>query len=135
MQKKQRPIKFRIWSTTNNSMSPPADFFEWVKNVGINADNEESIKEVTNSWILMQYTGLKDKNGKEIYEGDIVKLQHGIYEVEFDCGAFLTKPQNIDDGPILFTRESLETLFSWQEPIKEVIGNIYENPELLCQKN
>ena len=77
---------------------------------------------------LMQYTGLKDKNGKEIYEGDIVKFRiknlivgfdtaySGYYFLENDATAgFLMY------GPF-YQRNSSEC---------EVIGNIYENPELL----
>jgi len=72
--------------------------------------------------ILMQYTGLKDKNGKEIYEGDIVKDQAGDnWEVYFDLGQFLLKNKILLDTPISL----------YQEPVVEVIGNIYENPELI----
>ena len=63
--------------------------------------------------VLMQYIGLKDKNGKEIYEGDIVKNRDGqIYEIEFKFNSF--------NGKYMVDFWELE-----------VIGNIWENPELL----
>ena len=73
---------------------------------------------------LLQYTGLKDKNGKEIYEGDIVRLDHWSpkeYIVEFNRGAFCFK-HNKDDASYNDCKY-LEKC--------EVIGNIHENPELL----
>lgn len=75
------------------------------------------------SFELMQSTGLKDKNGTEIYEGDIVKnIYDEIYVVKwFDAGFHLEEKYNggFDYHELHF------------EDNKKVIGNIYENPELL----
>lgn len=64
---------------------------------------------------LMQYTGLLDKNGKEIYEGDILKMDGGTPRVVF-----------FGDG--MFQLEGWVRISTWKD---EIIGNIYENPELL----
>jgi uncharacterized phage protein (TIGR01671 family) len=109
-----REIKFRAWhksSVTNGS--PYMDYILYLDNVGIN--DQIKIAEDKN-WILMQYIGLKDKNDKKIYEGDIV--QHDDGDI---CVVDLIIPiSNIKDD-----------LFSWANLDYEVIGNIYENPELL----
>ena len=81
---------------------------------------------------IMQYTGLKDKNGKEIYEGDIVKwdnvskFRNERYEhrgvVRYSNGSYYPLPK--DD-------ECEDDYYSNYVENYEVIGNIYENPELL----
>ncbi|MBB5148201.1 YopX family protein [Ureibacillus thermosphaericus] len=72
---------------------------------------------------LMQFTGLKDKNGKEIYEGDIVSYFGLKYEVLFKNGAFGW----MEDGEFYSFSEMTPSVFDEFE----VIGNVYENPELL----
>ena len=74
---------------------------------------------------VMQYTGLKDKNGKEIYEGDIVQSiddSHPIFKVVWLC----------DSEHACYALQQGKELW-WLEhyPELEVKGNIYENPELL----
>lgn len=93
-------------------------------------------------FILMQYTGLKDKNGKEIYEGDILKLNGGaedMYEaVGFQNGCFVLEASWIEDNTS-FPELKYYTLFANLEDNKtfkdciltEVAGNIYENPKLI----
>lgn len=70
-----------------------------------------------------QFTGLKDKNGKEIYEGDILKSSpYSIGAVLFRNGVFLSE-ENRDGEPFYYP--------AFHFSISEIIGNIYENPELL----
>ncbi|ACH42287.1 YopX family protein [Bacillus paranthracis] len=94
---------------------------------------------VTDNYEIMQYTGLKDKNDKEIYEGDIVRYLDGdewSTESGYDCEEF------DNHGVIFFDEEcgrydvtnkqgiSYDDLFDCGVDF-EIIGNIYENPELI----
>jgi len=71
--------------------------------------------------VLMQFTGLKDKNGKEIYEGDVIVTGDSTLPVRFERGSL----------GIGETGQDFEPLYRYSV---EIIGNIYENPELLTNK-
>ena len=136
-----REIKFRCWDKKEKTM-------KGIKEIQFMADPEpyvimtptmigESYKPLSDI-ILMQYTGLKDKNGKEIYEGDIVKpiplssWMSQLYQVVFRGMAFglqgLKKYPHNDALEYTFDTRTNPNI---KEIDLEVIGNIYENPELL----
>jgi len=131
-----RLIKFRAWNDSINEFCyagpKESDFqgfgilFDWVER-----------------WNLpvMQFTGLKDKNGKEIYEGDIISVtnptlkyivKYGIEKIQDNeaygfntvCGFYLEDTVTIDK---YLAKEHMDDM----NEIGEVIGNIYENKELL----
>lgn len=68
------------------------------------------------------YTGLTDKNGKRIFEGDIISGRGDTYKVMFDRGVFRTENSR-------YTTRLYVAIYI--EKIDEVIGNVYDNPELL----
>lgn len=85
----------------------------------------------------LQFTGLKDKNGKEIYEGDIISFYYDDFEkrytgqVKFINGGFNYYDNDEGRDPSEYDNDTLQGV----EQNGEVIGNIYENPELLLIKS
>lgn len=89
--------------------------------------------EVSNELEIMQYTGLKDKNGKEIYEGDIVRNTDGeIFRVDY-AGRWARYMLSYDGEWCIKYLEDYGKLETYSLNM-EVIGNIYENPELLKEE-
>lgn len=123
-----REIKYRAWDTENKEFIYEAQATYDNACTGLGSLHHESFQEVLedNSLIVEQYTGLKDQNGKEVYEGDI--LLDGVGEpcepwvVKFEDGKFIGEIQGVTED--LFELTDLE-----------IIGNIHENPELLEAKN
>ena len=135
----QRTIKFRAWIKENYYDDKPYMLHQ-VNAVEPNGDIQiNSVLHETkglydchsaNEIELMQYTGLKDKNGVEIYEGDIIGLDgFWSYYIDFHDGAFRKIPCN-QAQKLNWPWNPLEKVtievHGW-----EVVGNIYENPELL----
>ena len=112
-----RPIKFRAWNKSTDYM---------MKDITITSKGTVFGAFPQYQYILMQFTGLHDKNGKEIWEGDIVKSR--VWLNGKDEGEFV--------GRIEYRAPRFLAIFeqNFEQSLQvncEVIGNIYENPELM----
>lgn len=138
-----RDIKFRVWSTKENKWMfgyeyPNLGGFSLVGEIILCGEfGKYQLDRYFNDFAIMQYTGLKDHNGKEIYEGDIVlykyhdKFEDGGYAhirgvVIFENGAFWVKERSFNYEK---HNEKPYLLYEWLFDKTEVIGNIYETKE------
>lgn len=132
-------LKFRYW-----------DGFEMVYNATITSsgqivvlDSNGIAKHSEPNAIIMQFTGLRDKNGKDIYVGDIIKGYDGaIYRIYSTKGGFVMnigvkmwqKDIEFDREPIPSAPLAEMQTRGWLEDNGEVIGNVHENRELLTDR-
>jgi uncharacterized phage protein (TIGR01671 family) len=124
-----RPIKFRVWHKPERKMH----FYlkaKFGKGTNITLEGKfKDVDQITTKTVpnddleVMQFTGLYDQNGAEIFEGDIVRRDHASMVVSFEDGAFRLDAGNADRRPSPFHQD--------RALLVEVVGNIYENPELL----
>lgn len=117
-----KELKFRAWDARNKEMFTPKEIV-FNEHYGVLFFNRFS--QHNNDMVLMQFTGLKDINGKDIYDGDIVKesAPRGYKDIiVFEDGKY----QMIR----LMTSLTRESIKKYEF---EIIGNLYENPELLSE--
>lgn len=119
----ERPIKFRAWDKENQKMWD--DAFAVNEGGDVIIVSQKSIFHnpdyiITDRLILMQYTGLKDKHGTEIYEGDIVRGRNDMFDfgedVLFEIGWL---PEEKGYG------------MHWNPDEVEVVGNLFGSPDLM----
>lgn len=150
-----RNIKFRAWDKDYEKMTyfddedyeykPPFVFrLDQVFKKDNNYDDYEDFEynDITDKVEIMQYTGLHDKNGKEIYEGDIIEFSYDMFIGNFDT--FVAKGKIVFEEGAFYvevfenertTEDEAYLLYSINLDTIEVIGNIYENEELLNETN
>lgn len=131
-----REFKFRAWDKINKRLEEIDGYDLYLADGNVYEVYPDSFgyecafekKNVSDRYEIMQYTGIKDKNGKEIYEGDIAIANLKYFDIKnkkckviFKNGSFGLQYGYCDDY--------FKSFLAWDD--YEVIGNIYENPELL----
>nr|DAS80655.1 MAG TPA: YopX protein [Caudoviricetes sp.] len=119
-------LRFRAWDKETKTMNGMAEIYR-------NRNQEIELRPRDEDIILMQSTGLKDKNGKEIFEGDVIAIEVDDTGMPINARVFQNSKIGVlmfhvfednEDVPMVELLEDNSVAF-------EIIGNIYENPELL----
>jgi len=135
-----RELKFRVWDKITNQYLQELGIYYW--HIPYSLDGEEITGEANlvglsellkhDNFVTQQYTGLTDKNGKEIYEGDIVQYNQNS---SYDNMDFIAKWSD-DKLGFIFQSNSGEQLVNQTPHLNrfkhlEIVGNIFEHSELL----
>ena len=132
----KREIKFRIWDKSEKEWTMFAPILG--RDYNNNIYEFVGSKQQRDNYIIQQYTGLKDVNGKEIYEGDIVKTVYegdkskevGVVVFDVDLCSYRIKVLLLS-FPIITYRIPENSPATLLQVAKEVIGNILEHPDLI----
>lgn len=135
-----RDIKFRAWDKEFEKMTyfddeeydyrPPLAFRldqVFKKDINYNDYEDFEYKDITDKLEIMQFTGLHDKNGKEIYEGDIIQYEDitkGLVRYSEKYAQYVL----VNTGSV---KDEFEPLGDYNMEVFEIIGNEYDNPDLL----
>jgi hypothetical protein len=116
-------IQYRIWDTEENRWIQDDDEVIGINNCGVIANDRQNMDDLSllDGVEVQFYTGANDKNGRDIYDGDIVSYKGQVGRIEFFACMFICCwPDQTDDELSHMIIGDIE-----------VIGNIFENPELL----
>lgn len=145
-----RELKFRVWDKRNKSWDKYLLLNTTGKIVVVDDDYGAQANTADNqeNYVIQQYTGLKDINGKEIYEGDIVKTVDGASDRTRHFASWGVEFAEYTHGEVKWLREGFEVCQEYIGATKlsvfscdyftsdlEIIGNISENPKLLKKNN
>jgi len=128
MEPNKREIKFRVWNL---------DRKEWAEYGVLDMNGsfkQEGVEYHEYNYVIQLFTGLLDKNGKEIYEGDILLGRFVLDEVEDHIFLSLTEDEKETQSKTFVVNDIFYPYTNQIPEDLEVIGNIYENPNLLSEK-
>lgn len=124
--------KYRAWDGTKMWTNEDSGYTPFHDSEGCMPGEIIAVLACNNNWKWMQFTGLKNIHGKELYEGDIIKDTEGTKIIGFVKGCFVAiAPRNYNNGEINMKEYWCEELFPWIRDNNIVLGNIYENSNLL----
>jgi len=122
-----REIKFRVWDKRHkgqmiyNVNIKNGSGWHWCAHCGMHYGHSSE------DYIIMQYTGLQDKNGVKIFEGDIVVVGRG--QIKYEREVYCANGNTYIDVPVMGCTSDMP-MFLFGNDVK-IIGNVFENPELI----
>lgn len=126
-----RQYKFRAWDKKDKVVRDVVGMSFYHDAVSVDIEYGKYLQDDAKRFELMQYTGLKDKNGTEIYEGDVVLDKYEeVKIVQWYEGQFVVTRQVLNGSGKRFEYNNINNHINHYSKF-EVIGNIYENPNFL----